>query len=108
MHQPGAYLKCLQSIELPEVFVCANDMIACDLLKGMREGNMELSRESGLVVFETSHDIVEEGKLLASVNVGRKQIASGLCMLLFDRMQNPAVGKRVVKLESVIDVCSPA
>ena len=108
MHQPGAYLKCLQSIELPEVFVCANDMIACDLLKGMREGNMELSRESGLVVFETSHDIVEEGKLLASVNVGRKQIASGLCMLLFDRMQNSAVGKRVVKLESVIDVCSPA
>ena len=42
--------------------------------------------------------------MLVAFNVSRKQIASSLCMLLFDRMQNPDATKRTIKLNSRIEV----
>lgn len=104
MHQPGAYLKSLQTSNLPEMFVCANDTIAINLLKAMQEYDATGSQKTGLIVFEMSHDMVAEDKLMASVNLSRKQIASGICMLLFDRIQNPAATKRIIKLESLVEV----
>lgn len=104
MHQPGAYLKALQASSLPEMFVCANDTIAINLLKAMKEYEATSSEKIGLVVFEMSHDMVAQEKLMASVNLSRKQIAAGLCVLLFDRIQNPTTTKRCIKLESLVEV----
>ena len=55
-------------------------------------------------MFETTHDLVINEKMLVAFNVSRKQIASSLCMLLFDRMQNPDATKRTIKLNSRIEV----
>ena len=104
MRQPGAYLKALQASSLPEMFVCANDTIAINLLKAMQEYEATSSEKIRLVVFEMSHDMVDQEKLMASVNLSRKQIAAGLCMLLFDRIQNPTTTKRCIKLESLVEV----
>ncbi len=104
MHEPDSYHKAVRAIELPEVFVCANAMIAIQLMKAVREENVSLPTRSGLVVFETTHDLVTDGKLLVAVNVSRKQLASALCMLLFDRIQHPDTTKRTIKLNSRIEI----
>ena len=84
--------------------VSANAMIAIQLMNAVRDEQITLPENSGLVVFETTHDLVTNGKTLVAVNVSRKQIASSLCMLLFDRMQNPDATKRTIKLNSRIEV----
>ena len=104
MHQPDSYRRALRSLDIPEVFVCANAMIAIQLMNAVRDEQITLPENSGLVVFETTHDLVSIGKTLVAVNVSRKQIASSLCMLLFDRMQNPDATKRTIKLNSRIEV----
>ena len=104
MHQPGAYLQSLKTSNLPEMYVCANDTIACNLLKAMQEYDATSPEKIGIIVFEMSHEMVAEDKLMASVNLSRKQIASGICMLLFDRIQNPTATKRIIKLESLVEV----
>jgi DNA-binding LacI/PurR family transcriptional regulator len=104
MHLPDSYHRAVRTLELPEVFVCANAMIAIQLMKAIQEEKLTLSERAGLVVFETTHDLVYNGKMLIAVNVSRKQIASSLCMLLFDRMQNPDTTKRTVKLNSRIEI----
>lgn len=104
MHQPDSYHRALRSLDIPEVFVCANAMIAIQLMNAVRDENITLPENSGLVVFETTHDLVANGKTLVAVNVSRKQIASSLCMLLFDRMQNPDTTKRTIKLNSRIEI----
>lgn len=104
MHLPDSYHRAVRTLELPEVFVCANAMIAIQLMKSIQEEKLTLSERAGLVVFETTHDLVYNGKMLIAVNVSRKQIASSLCMLLFDRMQNPDTTKRTVKLNSRIEI----
>ena len=86
------------------MFVCANDTIAINLLKAMQEYEATSSEKIRLVVFEMSHDMVDQEKLMASVNLSRKQIAAGLCMLLFDRIQNPTTTKRCIKLDSLVEV----
>ena len=78
--------------------------MAINLLKAMKEYEAASSEKIGLVVFEMSHDMVAQEKLMASVNLSRKQIAAGLCMLLFDRIQNPTTTKRCIKLESLVEV----
>ena len=104
MHQPDSYRRALRSLDIPEVFVCANAMIAIQLMNAVRDEQITLPENSGLVVFETTHDLVINEKMLVAVNVSRKQIASSLCMLLFDRMQNPDATKRTIKLNSRIEV----
>lgn len=104
MLQPGAYLQSLKTMEIPEVFVCANDTIACRLIKAINEDESLRHKKTSFVVFEMSHDMLAEDKLMASVNISRKHIASGLCMLLFDRIQDPSATKRFIKLESEVEV----
>jgi len=104
MHRPDSYHDALRSLDIPEVFVCANAMIAIQLMNAVRDEQIPLPEHSGLVVFETTHDLVTHGKTLVTVNVSRKQIASSLCMLLFDRMQNPDTTKRTIKLDSRIEI----
>lgn len=104
MHQPDSYRRALRSLDIPEVFVCANAMIAIQLMNAVRDEQITLPENSGLVVFETTHDLVINEKMLVAFNVSRKQIASSLCMLLFDRMQNPDATKRTIKLNSRIEV----
>lgn len=104
MHQPGAYLHSLKTSNQPEIYVCANDTIACNLLKAMQEYDATSPEKIGIIVFEMSHDMVAKDKLMASVNLSRKQIAAGICMLLFDRIQNPTAAKRIIKLESLVEV----
>ena len=104
MHQPDSYRRALRSLDIPEVFVCANAMIAIQMMNAVRDEQITLPENSGLVVFETTHDLVINEKMLVAFNVSRKQIASSLCMLLFDRMQNPDATKRTIKLNSRIEV----
>lgn len=104
MHHTDAYRKALREIDIPEVFVCVNATIAIHLLKAAREEGIDLPGQAGLVVFETTHDLVTDGNMLVAVNVSRKQIASALCMLLFDRIKNPDATKRIIKLDSRIEV----
>ena len=104
MHQPDSYRRALRTLDVPEVFVCANAMIAIQLMNAVRDEKIALPAHAGLVVFETTHDLVTDGKMLVTVNVSRKQIASSLCMLLFDRMQNPDATKRIIKLDSRIEI----
>ena len=73
-------------------------------MNAVRDEKIVLPAHAGLVVFETTHDLVTDSKMLVTVNVSRKQIASSLCMLLFDRMQNPDATKRIIKLDSRIEI----
>ena len=90
----------------PEIIVAVSE--ACTVVgianKAMQEYEATSSEKIRLVVFEMSHDMVDQEKLMASVNLSRKQIAAGLCMLLFDRIQNPTTTKRCIKLESLVEV----
>lgn len=104
MQHTDAYRQALRELDIPEVFVCVNAMIAIHLLKAAQAERIDLPARSGLVVFETTHDLVTEGNMLVAVNVSRKQIASALCMLLFDRIQNPEATKRTIKLDSRIEI----
>lgn len=104
MHQLDSYRRALRTLDVPEVFVCANAMIAIQLMNAVRDEHITLPTQAGLIVFETTHDLVTNGKVLVAVNVSRKQIASSLCMLLFDRMQNPEATRRVIKLDSRIEI----
>lgn len=104
MHHTDAYRKALRELDIPEVFVCVNAMIALHLLKAAQEEGIDLPGQAGLVVFETTHDLVTDGNMLVAINVSRKQIASALCMLLFDRIKNPDATKRIIKLDSRIEL----
>lgn len=104
MHCPDSYRQSLRQIEIPEVFVCVNATIAVSLMNAVREEGITLPPHAGLVVFEATHDLVPNGNILATVNVSRREIASALCMLLFDRMRNPDAAKRTVKLNTRVEL----
>lgn len=104
MHYADSYRHALRKIDLPEVLVCANSTISTYLLKAAQDEGIPLADRVGFVLFETTHDFVPSGHVLASASVSRKQIASALCTLLFDRIHNPDTTQRTIKLDSHIQI----
>ncbi len=104
MQHISAYREALREVDIPEVFVCVNGTTAIKLLQAAREESIDLPGQTGLVVFETTHDMIPAGNMLVAVNVSRKHIAAALCMLLFDRIQHPEATRRTIKLDSRIEI----
>ena len=102
--QVDLLMKVFPNAKTVGVIYCSSEVNSEVQVKAMQEYEATSSEKIGLVVFEMSHDMVAQEELMASVNLSRKQIAAGLCMLLFDRIQNPTTTKRCIKLESLVEV----
>ena len=106
VHPHGAYykeylLKALEEmVELPEMFVCANDFVALDLIYGLRKMGIECPRDIKLFGFDDSPESKIMTPSLSTSHIHSQIIGYSAAKLVISRIEHPDLNYRITYTET--------
>ena len=93
----------IQSLpELPDVFICANDFIALDLLKVFRKLKIRVPEDIWLCGFDNSPESRVITPTLTTIHIHSQIMGYSAVYLLLSRIKNPDIYSRTVYTETAL------
>ena len=86
--------------ELPDLFVCANDFVALDLLQALRELGYEVPRDVMIAGFDDSAESRRSMPKLTTIHIHTQVMAFSAIQLLRTRIKEPSLDFRQVYTET--------
>ncbi len=94
-------LKALEKTgELPEMFVCANDFVALDLIYGLRKMGIECPRDIKLFGFDDSPESKIMTPSLSTSHIHSQIIGYSAAKLVISRIEHPDLNYRITYTET--------
>ncbi len=94
-------LKALEETgELPEMFVCANDFVALDLIYGLRKMGIECPRDIKLFGFDDSPESKIMTPSLSTSHIHSQIIGYSAAKLVISRIEHPDLNYRITYTET--------
>lgn len=94
-------LKALEEmVELPEMFVCANDFVALDLIYGLRKMGIECPRDIKLFGFDDSPESKIMTPSLSTSHIHSQIIGYSAAKLVISRIEHPDLNYRITYTET--------
>ena len=99
-----AYLKASfrKMAELPEVFVCANDFVAIDLLHVLRKAGISVPGDVYLCGFDNTSESRMVTPPLTTIHIYSEVMGRCAAYLLLSRIQDPSMNFRTVHTETMV------
>ncbi len=82
--------------DLPELFVCANDFIAVDVLRILAERGIKVPEDVMIFGFDDSAESRMSRPPLSTVHIHTRIMAFSALQLLLSRMKEPSLEYRIV------------
>lgn len=93
--------KALENMEeLPELFICANDFVALDLLYGLRKMGIECPRDIKLFGFDDSPESKIMTPSLSTSHIHSQIIGYSAANLIMSRIEQPDLNYRITYTET--------
>ena len=97
----GIYVKDLEKMEeLPEMFICANDFVALDLLYGLRKIGVECPKDIKLFGFDDSPESKIMTPSLSTSHIHSQIIGYSAANLVISRIEQPNLNYRTTYTET--------
>lgn len=90
----------LQMKELPDVFICANDFIALDVLQVFRKLNIRVPEDVWLCGFDDSQESRIVIPSLTTIHIHSQIMGFSAVHLLISRIKNPSLNYRTIYTET--------
>lgn len=87
---------------MPDAVVCANDMIALHLIKGLRERGLKVPRDVSVTGFDNEEELSRAEPFLTTVKVGNELLGKRLMNQLCYRMEHPDMPQETVLVHSTV------
>ena len=81
---------------IPEAIVCANDDIALDVIRCLRNRGLSVPRDVAVTGYDNVEGMAQLEPILTTVRVGNQRLGRRLVQQLMWRIQNPTFPKEVV------------
>lgn len=95
------YRKAIASMpELPDVFACANDFVALDLIQALEECGKQVPRDVRICGFDDSAESRFSKPSLTTVHIHTQVIAYSAVHLLISRIKEPSLDFRTIHTET--------
>ena len=108
-HVPGRYYveaeiqEYLDGIrEMPEAIVCANDVIAMLVVKGLRARGLSVPGDVAVTGFDNQEELSRIDAFLTTVRVGNTRLGKRLACQLFFRLQHPELPRETVVVDTEV------
>jgi LacI family transcriptional regulator len=92
----SAFEQKLRSIQIPDVFMCANDYIAINLIKALNSFGIDVPGKVQVTAFDNISEGLQCTPQLTTISIERNSLASAMTVLLFDRIENPETPRRIL------------
>ncbi len=100
-HDYQEYLaKCLNRDDMPEVFLCANDFVALDTLKVLRDMGVSVPDDIWLCGFDDSPESKVVTPALTTIHIHSQIMGFSAVHLLMSRMKQPSLNFRTMHTET--------
>ena len=86
--------------ELPELFICANDFVAMDVLASLKTMNIECPRDIKLIGFDDSMESKIITPALSTCHIHSQVMGYSAANLIISRIQQPELNYRIVYTET--------
>ena len=86
--------------ELPEMFICANDFVALDLLYGLKKMGIECPRDIKLFGFDDSPESKIVTPSLSTSHIHSQIIGYSAANLVISRIEQPDLNYRITYTET--------
>ena len=86
--------------ELPDVFICANDFVACDLIRGLFSIDKFVPQDVRVLGFDNSPESRISRPSLSTIHIHTQVMAFTALQLLITRMREPSLDYRFVHTET--------
>ena len=86
--------------ELPDLFICANDFVALDVLQALRERGLDVPRDVLLAGFDDSAESRRCMPQLTTIHIHTQVMAYSAVQLLRSRIQEPSLDYRQMYTET--------
>ena len=86
--------------ELPDLFICANDFVALDLLYGLKKLNVECPRDIKLFGFDDSPESKIMTPSLSTSHIHSQIIGYSAANLVVSRIEQPDLNNRITYTET--------
>lgn len=91
---------------LPDCFVAANDSIAINLLKALKNSKISVPKDIRVIGFDNVADSRNCTPPLTSVNVNKSLLGKRIISLLLDRIANPNQSNQIIHIASKVVIRS--
>lgn len=95
-----AYLDGIR--EMPDAIVCANDVIAMLVVKGLRERGLSVPEDVAVTGFDNQEELSQIDPFLTTVRVGNTRLGKRLACQLFFRLQHPELPRETVVVDTEV------
>lgn len=93
--------KALENLsELPELFICANDFVAMDVLASLKTMNIECPRDIKLIGFDDSMESKIITPALSTCHIHSQVMGYSAANLIISRIEQPELNYRIVYTET--------
>lgn len=96
----GAYLDGIK--EMPDAIVCANDVIAMHIVKGLRARGVSVPEDVAVTGFDNQEELAQVDAFLTTVRVGNTRLGKRLACQLFFRLQHPELPGEMVMVDTKV------
>lgn len=96
----GDYIEQLAAIEMPDAFICANDFVAGDLIRGLFAIGKSVPDDVWILGFDDAPESRISRPMLSTVHIHTQIMAFTAVQLLLSRMKEPSLDYRVVHTET--------
>ena len=86
--------------ELPEIFICANDFVATDLMQALAAAGKRVPEDVRLCGFDDSAESRLSNPPLTTVHIHTQTIAYSAVHLLISRIKSPSLDYRTIHTET--------
>lgn len=101
MEYPGYLFKSLKKMkEMPELFICANDFVAIDLLQGLKKLNIECPKDVLICGFDDSPESRFITPSLTTCHIHSQILGFSAAQLLISRINQPDLNYRTLYAET--------
>ena len=95
--------KCLRDMkELPEVFICANDFVALDVLQALKNMGLSVPEDIWLCGFDDSPESKVVTPSLTTIHIHSQIMGFSSVHLLMSRIKQPSLNYRIMRTETTL------
>lgn len=95
--------KCLRDMkELPEVFLCANDFVALDVMQALKNMGISIPEDIWLCGFDDSPESRVVTPSLTTIHIHSQIMGFSAVHLLMSRIKQPSLNYRIMRTETTL------
>ena len=99
-YQDYLMLRIREMEELPEVFICANDFVALDVLQVLKKMGKQVPQDIWLCGFDDSPESKIISPSLTTIQIHSQIMGLSAVQLLVSRIKEPSLNTRMVHTET--------